>query len=61
MIDIKNMSKIYEMGNNKVYALNNINLNNKNAVSFLIPLPILYPIFNQYTSVLFIPVPHLPP
>lgn len=29
MIDIKNMSKIYEMGNNKVYALNNINLNIK--------------------------------
>lgn len=29
MIDIKNMSKIYEMGENKVYALNNINLNIK--------------------------------
>ena len=29
MIDIKNMSKIYEMGENKVYALNHINLNIK--------------------------------
>ena len=26
MIDIKDMSKIYEMGENKVYALNHINL-----------------------------------
>ena len=29
MIDIKDMSKIYEMGENKVYALNHINLNIK--------------------------------
>ncbi len=29
MIDIKNMSKIYTMGENKVYALNHINLNIK--------------------------------
>ena len=29
MIDIKDMSKIYKMGENKVYALNHINLNIK--------------------------------
>ena len=29
MIDIKDMSKIYEVGGNKVYALNHINLNIK--------------------------------
>lgn len=29
MIDIKDLSKIYEMGENKVYALNHINLNIK--------------------------------
>ena len=29
MIEIKDMSKVYEMGENKVYALNHINLNIK--------------------------------